>query len=113
MRSEITAIGKRLRREATERREHGRAGERSPEQQLDARTWLRQGKLPADTRTWLNRFPQVRELGLVVYSLEGLGFFLHEPQPRFGGLTAVELLEAGRADEVYAALAADHEGLGF
>ena len=61
---------------------------------------------------WLAQFPEVRNLGLVVYTPEGLGLFLRSPQPRFGGRSAIELMADGQAERVLAALAADHEGLG-
>ena len=60
----------------------------------------------------LARFPEVRNLGLVVYTPEGLSLFLRSPQPRFGGRSALDLMESGEAQLVLAALAADHEGLG-
>lgn len=91
----------------------GRIEDEAAENRLDDGRLLRHEPLPAETRTWLNRFPEVRDLGLVVYSLEGFRLFLHEPQPRFGERTAVGLLATGREEEVYAALASDHEGLGF
>lgn len=58
-------------------------------------------------------FPDVRELGLVVYTAEGFDLFLRTPQPRFDGRTALDLLATGEAARVFSALAADHEGLGY
>jgi hypothetical protein len=64
-------------------------------------------------RAQLARFPEVAALGHAVYTDEGLVLFLTTPLPVFGGRTAVELLDEGQAEPVLAALAADHEGLGF
>jgi len=61
----------------------------------------------------LAQFPDVRDLGLVVYTAEGLDSFLRTPQPRFDGRTALHLLATGEAERVLAALSADHEGLGY
>ncbi len=62
---------------------------------------------------WRTEFPEIVELGLVIYTPEGLARFLRSPQPRFGGRTALELMATGQADRVLSALAADHEGLGY
>lgn len=61
----------------------------------------------------LAQFPDVRNLGLVVYTAEGFNSFLRTPQARFDGRTALDLMATGEAERVLAALAADHEGLGY
>jgi hypothetical protein len=55
----------------------------------------------------------IYDLGLLVYTPEGLDSFLRLPQPRFAGRTALDLMAHGEAERVLSALAADHEGLGF
>lgn len=55
----------------------------------------------------------IYDLGLLVYTPEGLDSFLRVPQPRFDGRTALDLMANGQAERVLSALAADHEGLSF
>ena len=69
--------------------------------------------LDDDGQRWLDRHPEIRTLGLIVYTPKGFDLFLHKPQPRFGARMALQLIVSGESAQVYAALAADHEGLGF
>ncbi len=76
--------------------------------------WER-GGLPLDSgvRERVARLREVAELGQEVYTPEGWQAFLVTPMPVFGGQTAIQLIGAGKADQVLSALAADYEGLGF
>jgi len=58
----------------------------------------------------LGRLAQLVELGQTVYTPEGWRQFLALPQPRFGGRTAVQLIERGEVERVIGALATDYEG---
>ena len=58
----------------------------------------------------LAQLAQIVELGQLVYSDEGWRLFLTLPQPRFGGRTALQLIERGEAERVIGALATDYEG---
>ena len=58
----------------------------------------------------LAQLAQIVELGALVYSPEGWQQFLTLPQPRFGGRTALQLIERGEAQRVLGALATDYEG---
>jgi hypothetical protein len=58
----------------------------------------------------LGQLSQLVELGQMVYAPEGWRQFLTLPQPRFGGRTALQLLERGEAERVIGALATDYEG---
>jgi len=58
----------------------------------------------------LGQLAQVVELGQAVYAPEGWRLFLTLPQPRFGGRTAVHLIERGEIERVIGALATDYEG---
>jgi DNA-binding transcriptional regulator YiaG len=58
----------------------------------------------------LGQLARIVELGALVYTPEGFRRFLTVPQPRFGGLTAFQLIERGEADRVIGALATDYEG---
>jgi hypothetical protein len=59
----------------------------------------------------LERFPEVGRIANAVYEPEGVRLFLTTPMSRFGGRTAMQLLEQGQEDKVLSALAADYEGL--
>jgi hypothetical protein len=67
----------------------------------------------AEIEELIARYPEIAELGLIVYTPEGFDLFLRMPQPRFGNQTALDLMASGHADQVYAALGSDHEGLGY
>lgn len=76
--------------------------------------WENADAAPSSTRMRLQfaQLQTIRDLGLAVYSLEGFRLFLRTPLSASGDRTPLQLIEQGRADEVIAALAADHEGLG-
>ena len=58
----------------------------------------------------LGQLALIVELGQLVYTREGWRQFLILPQPRFGGRTALQLVERGEAERVIGALATDYEG---
>ncbi len=58
----------------------------------------------------LGQLAQIVELGQSVYTAEGWRLFLTLPQPRFGGRTALQLIERGETQRVLGALATDYEG---
>ena len=58
----------------------------------------------------LGQLAQIVELGQLVYTPEGWRQFLSLPQPRFGGRTALQLIERGDIERVISALASDYEG---
>jgi transcriptional regulator with XRE-family HTH domain len=64
-------------------------------------------------RRRLVELQEIAELGHVVYTPEGFTLFLTTPFPTFDGRTALQMIEAGQADRVIAALAEDYEGAGF
>jgi hypothetical protein len=59
----------------------------------------------------LERFPEIADLALTGYTPKGVKLFMTTPSPRFDGRTALELIEAGEAQRVLSALAADYEWL--
>lgn len=61
----------------------------------------------------LAKLEEIRELGLMVYSVRGLKQFLATPLPLFGGRSAGDLIFLGEFDLVIAALAADFEGAAY
>ncbi len=77
--------------------------------------WEAQDKAPAARllRERLAKLQEISELGLLVYTRDGLRQFLTTPLPDFDGHTALQLIELGQEDRVLAALAADYEGLGY
>jgi DNA-binding transcriptional regulator YiaG len=79
--------------------------------------WEQQHSLPAGTssriRTQIAQIQEVRDLGLCVYTPEGLRQFLKTPSPTFDGRTPLQMIEQGKADAVISALASDYEGLGY
>jgi hypothetical protein len=56
---------------------------------------------------------QILEVGLTVYSAQGLTTFLSTPLAEFGGQTGLQLAEHGQPEPVLAALAADLDGLSY
>ncbi len=58
----------------------------------------------------LGQIQQIVDIGLSVYTPDGFAHFLSTPLPTFGGLTALQMIERGRADDVLGALATDYEG---
>ena len=69
-------------------------------------------RLPASATAGarLAQIQQIVELGLTVYTPEGFAHFVSTPLPAFGGLTALQMIERGQADQVLGALATDYEG---
>lgn len=76
--------------------------------------WEEQQTLPANRRVrkHLAQIQEIAHLGLIVYTEDGFREFLNTPLPVFNGLTALQLMELDRTDEVLGALATDYEGLG-
>jgi len=64
-------------------------------------------------RSRLAKLQEIAELGLIVYRAEGFTTFLTVPIVQFGGRTALQVIEQGEPERVFAALAADYEGLGY
>lgn len=64
-------------------------------------------------RNALAKLKEIEELGLLVYTPEGLRQFLSTPLPVFDGHSAFEIIRLGQHEQVIAALAADYEGLGY
>jgi DNA-binding XRE family transcriptional regulator len=58
----------------------------------------------------LAEIQEIVELGLLVFTREGFAHFMSTPLPTFGGLTALQMIELGRASEVLGALATTYEG---
>jgi len=54
----------------------------------------------------------MRDLGLSVYTLDGLHRFLRTSYPVFDDRTTLQLIEQGEIERVIVALATDYEGLG-
>jgi transcriptional regulator with XRE-family HTH domain len=76
--------------------------------------WTKSGTGP-DRRehiTRLSKLHEILELGIKVYTAQGLRNFFKTPLPEFDHQTAFDILSIGRFDDVLAALAADYEGLG-
>jgi uncharacterized protein (DUF2384 family) len=59
----------------------------------------------------LDRFSEIAQLALMVYTPEEVRLFMTTPSPRFDGRTALDLLDAGETQRVLSALAADYEWL--
>ena len=72
----------------------------------------RRGTLPAGATVQqrIALMQQIAELADLVYEPEGVKLFLTLPQPRFGGRTALQLIELGDGARVFAALASDYQG---
>jgi hypothetical protein len=70
-------------------------------------------RLPAHpaAATRLVRMKELADLGLLVYTPDGFKRFLATPLPVFGALTALQLIERGEIDRVFAELAATYEGV--
>lgn len=77
--------------------------------------WEKGEQRPSDPDTLLRlaKLKEIVELGLMVYTPEGLKEFLKTPLPVFGGRCAFDLLGLGDYEPVISALAADFEGTGF
>lgn len=76
--------------------------------------WEQRGDAPPSTadRQRLLQIREILELGQIVYTDEGLRLFLTTPMPVFDGSTALQMIERGEGERVFAALAQDYEGLG-
>lgn len=66
-----------------------------------------------ELRLRLAKLQEIRDLGLSVYTPEGLKAFLATPLPIFNGYTGFDLIQLGDYEPVIGALAADFEGMGF
>ncbi|PIG93584.1 transcriptional regulator [Gloeocapsopsis sp. IPPAS B-1203] len=77
--------------------------------------WEKGERRPSDrdTLSRLAKLKEIKELGLMVYTPEGLKEFLNTPLPVFNGRCALELLQLGEYETVIGTLAADYEGTGF
>ena len=77
--------------------------------------WEHQQGLPTGAsyriRTQMAQIQEIRDLGLIVYTPEGFHLFLTTPFPEFDGKTALQMIEQGRTEAVFAELAADYEGV--
>jgi len=76
--------------------------------------WAKSGAGPEKREhiTRLAKLHEILELGVKVYTAEGLRDFFKTPLPEFDHQTAFDVLTIGRFDDVLGALAADYEGLG-
>jgi DNA-binding XRE family transcriptional regulator len=72
-----------------------------------------ESRLPAQpaAATRLARLKELAELGLVVYTPDGFAQFMATPLPVFGGVTALQLIERGDIERVFAELASTYEGV--
>lgn len=77
--------------------------------------WEKDNKQPKDSDVLrrLAKLKEIRDLGLMVYTPEGLKEFLSTPLPIFGGRSALDFLQLGDYEPVLGALASDLEGTGF
>jgi transcriptional regulator with XRE-family HTH domain len=76
--------------------------------------WSKSGAGPERREhiTRLAKLHEIIELGIKVYTAQGLRDFFKTPLPEFAHQTAFDILVIGRFDDVLGALAADYEGLG-
>ena len=72
-----------------------------------------ENRLPAQSAmaTRLARLKELTRLGLVVYTPEGFARFMATPLPLFGGVTALQLIERGEIERVFAEPASTYEGV--
>lgn len=77
--------------------------------------WENDNKLPKNSEVLrrLAKLKEIRDLGLMVYTPEGLKEFLSTPLPIFAGRCALDFLQLGDYEPVIGALASDLEGTGF
>lgn len=77
--------------------------------------WEAKAGCPSDENMLhkLAKLKEIADLGLRIYTPEGLKAFLTTPLPIFGGRSGLDLLSLGEFESVIAALAADFEGLGY
>jgi len=76
--------------------------------------WEAAGGLPTSNhaRHRLGVLRQIADLGLVVYTPDGLALLLGTPLTELGGRTPLQAIEQGESERVLALLASDYEGLG-
>ncbi len=77
--------------------------------------WEKNAQQPQDQDILfrLAKLKEIKELGLMVYTPEGLKKFLTTPLPIFEGRCGFDLIQLGDYQSVIGALAADFEGTGF
>ncbi|ELR98413.1 helix-turn-helix domain-containing protein [Gloeocapsa sp. PCC 73106] len=77
--------------------------------------WETDNTLPKDSAVLkrLAKLKEIRDLGLMVYTPEGLKEFLFTPLPIFAGQCALDLLQLGDYEPIVSVLASDLEGIGF
>lgn len=85
---------------------------------VSARTiqrWEENDQLPANrwVRNVLLQIDEIVTLGLDVFTPEGLRVVMTTPQPGFGNRSGLEMIEAGKGEEIYGMFAWTYEnGLG-
>ena len=72
-----------------------------------------ENRLPAQpaVATRLAKLKELTDLGLLVYTPDGFARFVATPLPVFGGLNALQLIERGKVERVFAELASTYEGV--
>jgi hypothetical protein len=72
-----------------------------------------ENRLPAQpaVATRLAKLKELTDLGLLVYTPDGFVRFMATPLPVFDGLTALQLIERGEVERVFAELAATYESV--
>jgi DNA-binding XRE family transcriptional regulator len=84
---------------------------------VSAKTYQRWEKGKASPRkqhrVTLSKLKEIRELGLHVYTPDGLREFLRTSMAVFDDHSALAMITLGNHDRVIASLAADYEGLGY
>jgi DNA-binding XRE family transcriptional regulator len=72
-----------------------------------------ENRLPAQpaVATRLAKLKELTDLGLLVYTPDGFARFVATPLPVFGGLNALQLIERGEVERVFAELASTYEGV--
>ena len=72
-----------------------------------------ENRLPAQAAaaTRLARLKEIVDLGLLVFTPEGFAQFIATPLPTFDGLNALQMIERGEIERVYAELASTYEGV--
>lgn len=73
--------------------------------------WKKNGQIPAGRDQCFSRIKEIVDLGLQVYTVEGLKAFINEAQPVFGNKSAFQLLVSQDYDTILDVLADDFEGL--
>ena len=72
-----------------------------------------ENRLPAQpaVASRLARLKELGDLGLLVYTRDGFAQFMATPLPVFDGVTALQLIERGDIERVFAELASTYEGV--